>query len=215
VTAVPCLLRRKKPRTGYIFIIILSLGLIIGSLMVLEGLLRPGIRIAAEVKARQIVVSVINQAVKEIMVDETVSADLVAIHKDSQGRVVLMQPNTVRINRLVANTTLHVQEALSDLSQESFSFPLGEAVNSPLLSSYGPAIDLKLRPTGSARIELEDRFEAAGINQTRYSIYLKIESEVVLLTPVLSQDVKVATTLPLTETIIVGEVPAAYLQFTK
>jgi sporulation protein YunB len=191
---------------------LLSILFILGSFMVFEAKLRPGISAVVEVKARQMAITVMNQAVLEAVANEIDYQDLVVIHKDNQGRVVLMQPNTIKINQLVAATSLTIQKALQELSRETFYFPLGAAMNSPLLSSFGPTINYRVQPMGNVDIVVQDRFDSAGINQTRHSISLQIECQMLVLVPVLRNSINVVTTMPLTETILVGEVPNAYMQ---
>lgn len=204
---------RRRQTKGFLCLVVLALLFIAGSLIMLEGRLRPGIKEAAEIKAKQAAVIAMNQAVRETISSKLIYSDLVIIHKDSQGRVVMMQPNTIKINQLVADTTLSVQDSLLNLSHGSFSFPVGEAFNSPLFSSYGPDIYFRIKPIGNIRTKVLDNFQTAGINQTRHSIYLQIESQMAVITPVFTTDIEMSTTVPLAETIIVGEVPKAFLQF--
>jgi len=209
---VPRLLRRRRRKFSPVLIIFISMIFILGIFLAFEAALRPGIIAIVEVKARQMAITVMNQAIREVVANEVDYPDLVKIHKDSLGRVVLMQPNTIKINQLVAETALTVQESLNDLSQETFSFPLGAVLNSPLLSSYGPSINYQIRPIGNVQIEVQDRFDAAGINQTRHSISLQIESQMLVAIPILENNIDVVTNMPLTETIMVGEVPGTYMQ---
>jgi sporulation protein YunB len=111
--------------------------------------------------------------VKEI--DAVNYQDLIFVQKDSQGRIVLMQPNIVRINQLVSDTTLYINNNLKELEKKEFSIPLGQVLGSQLLANYGPHINVKILPIGTVKTIVSDNFVEAGINQTRHRLYLNIE----------------------------------------
>ncbi|NPV93307.1 MAG: sporulation protein YunB [Firmicutes bacterium] len=203
-------MRRRVSLFSLGFGLLLSLIIVLGSMVTLESRLRPGMLEVAGARAQQVAVTTMNQAVKE-QVGVQDYQNLVTIHKDSEGRIVLMQPDTLKLNQIAANTTIQVQEALGQLSEQNFSFPVGQAFNSPILASYGPRVGFKIKPMGVVRTRIEDRFEAAGINQTRHRIYLTMESDFTLVLPLVSQPLSVSTTMPLVENIIVGGVPNTYL----
>ncbi len=115
----------------------------------------------------------------------------------------------------MAETTLATREALLSLADIPFEIPLGEAIDSYLLATYGPKIPVKLIPFGRVNTKLIDSFEEAGINQTRHKIYLQVSAEVQIVVPLISSAVEVITSVPITDAIFVGEVPdtAINLQF--
>ena len=58
-----------------------------------------------------------------------------------------------------------------------------------------------------------EAFEEAGINQTRHRIFLEIAASIQIVQPLLSSTITVKTDVPLAETIIIGNVPQAILDF--
>lgn len=197
-----------------VFSLFLALIIMLASFLALESRLRPGMLEVAGVQAQQAALMAMNQAIKEQVGGQLDYQSIVVIHKDSQGKVVLMQPDTFQLNKLASSTAIEVQETLNQLAEQTFSFPLGQAFNSPILASYGPRIGFKIKPQGAVQTRIEDRFEDAGINQTRHRIYLTMESRLLLVLPLVSQPLSVSTTMPLVESIIVGGVPSAYLNFS-
>ncbi|CEO90439.1 sporulation protein YunB [Syntrophaceticus schinkii] len=181
-------------------------------LFIVERNLKPTIKEIGEAKARQIATEAVNNAVKYKIADSVNYHDLVVVQKDSQGRVVLMQPNIVRINQLASDTTLSINDALKDLANEKFSIPLGQVLGSQLLANYGPHIKVSIHPIGTVQTTVTDQFEEAGINQTRHRLYLNIQSQVKVVVPLITSQVKVSTQVPVTDTIIVGQVPDTYVR---
>jgi sporulation protein YunB len=129
---------RRVPR---LTIVLVALGLIICLLLlmlfVIERNLKPTIKEIGEAKARQVATEAINDAVKHKIADSVNYQDLIFVQKDSQGRIVLMQPNIVRINQLVSDTTLYINNNLKELEKKEFSIPLGQVLGSQLLANYG------------------------------------------------------------------------------
>lgn len=195
--------------------LVVVLGCIIVSLLttfaIVEKNLRPTILAISKAQAEQIAVESIQDAVNEKVAKVVEYKDLIFVRTDSRGRVVLMQPNTVKINSLAADTTLEVQKALKKLEGNVFKIPLGQTLGSQLLASYGPKIKVTIVPIGTVKVIVEDKFEQAGINQTRHRLYLNIFSKVKIVIPLVSDSVEVSSQVPIAETIIVGEVPGTYL----
>ncbi|WP_156896669.1 sporulation protein YunB [Desulfovirgula thermocuniculi] len=179
-----------------------------------DRILRPTILKIAEAQAVHMATEAINQAVRQEIKESNLQYDdLVRLHKDSQGHIVLMQADTVKINGFMAEVTLDVQRALQELAQKTFRIPLGQVTGSQLLANYGPRISVTVIPVGTVRVGVDDRFEQAGINQTRHRIYLDLSAEVRIVVPPQSTVALVTEKVPLVESIIVGQVPGTFVQF--
>jgi sporulation protein YunB len=159
-------------------------------------------------------VEIVNQAVNDKIVAETDYRDIVYIHKDEKGGIVMIQANTVILNQIMAKTVKEVIASINELEMQTISVPIGQVTGSVFLAAYGPKLSVKIIPAKQVTVEVENRFEQAGINQTRHLIYFKINSRIKIAVPLVDKDVEVATTIPLADTIIVGSVPDTYLNFT-
>lgn len=178
---------------------------------VVEMNLKDTILAMARVRAEQAAIKAIQEAVNEKIARAVEYKDLIFIRTDNNGRVVLMQANTIKINNLAADTTLEIQQSLAKLEGTTVPIPLGQALNSKLLASYGPKIKVTLVPMGTVKVKVEDDFQQAGINQTRHRLYLHVYSRVKIVIPLVSETVEVASQIPIAETIIIGEVPTEYV----
>lgn len=194
---------------GVVSFIILCLLLffIVEGVLLLERRLRPPILSYAEVKADMLATDAVNRAIMEKVARGIFYQDLIAIKQDEEGRIIMAQLNTMEINRLMAETTIATQNALSKISNEELRIPLGEIMDNYLLATYGPRIPIRFVPVGRVNTVLLDTFEAAGINQVRHRIYLDVVSEVRIIIPFTSVEVEVHTTVPLADTIYPGDVP--------
>ncbi|MBP7331789.1 MAG: sporulation protein YunB [Firmicutes bacterium] len=202
--------RRKKRKTAYgiAFINIIVIGLI----LLADLTLRDTFFNIAEIRAVQLATEAANTALQQEVTDENLQyQDFVLIHKDSDGHIVLMQANTVKVNQFAAATTLAVQKALEDLRWQSFGIPLGQILGVPLLANLGPRLKYNIMPAGAVRVNVVDKFEAAGINQTRHSIYLNFDTNIRIVIPSKGGEAVVGMQVPLVESIIVGGVPSTFV----
>lgn len=156
-------------------------------------------------------VRLINTVVNDRIASQVRYEDLVLVHKDSSGRIVLIQPNTIMLNKIMASTVLEVSNSMGQMRDNTISVPMGQLSGIHILSGYGPKIQVKIIPTGQVHVEVQDKFEQAGINQTRHLIYFDIKALIQVAVPFMKETVDVSTMIPLAETIVVGDVPQTYL----
>lgn len=207
---VTCLFKRKRNfRSAFVIIFFL---IVFGSLYLLDITLRTTFYSIAEVRAVQLATDVIQRAIQHEAVDENLQyQDFIKVDKDSQGHIVLMQANTAKLNLVATNTTLTVQKTLENLRWQVFSIPLGQVLGIPMLANYGPRVAYHIMPVGTVRVSIVDKFESAGINQTKHIIYLNFDTSVRIVIPTKSGETVVATQMPLAESIIVGNVPSTFV----
>ncbi|MEN6414450.1 MAG: sporulation protein YunB [Veillonellales bacterium] len=205
--------RRKKTVPPWSFvIIILCITALIG-FWVVESHLKPTLLAIAETKATLIATQSINDVINENISNSVDPQTLVAVKVDSRGRVVLIQPNTMEFNKLAADTTIKVQDSLKNITEEQITIPIGQVLGSQLLASMGPKITVTIIPVGTVQVKVVDKFEQAGINQTRHMVYLLATTQIRIVVPLVSKSVAVNTQVPVAEYVVVGEVPSTYVQF--
>jgi len=200
--------RRFKP---YLPLVTFSL-ILFGIFLLIDLTLRIVFFNIAEVRAIQLATDAVHRALQQEVADGNLQyQDFISIHKDSQGHVALMQANTVKVNKVAADTTMAVQKTMEELKWQSFSIPMGQVLGIPLLANYGPKVSYHILPVGTVRVNVVDKFESAGINQTRHMIYLNFDTNVRIVIPSKSGEAVVATQVPLAESIIVGVVPNTFI----
>lgn len=205
--------RRKRTFPLLALVLILLFCLFTYSFWMMENHLKPTLLAIAETKATFIATQAINNVINDKVSNSLDPQTLVTVKVDSRGRVVLLQPNTMEFNRLAADTTIKVQDALMDIGEEKISIPVGQVLGSQILASMGPKITVTVIPVGTVQVKVIDKFEQAGINQTRHMVYLMATTQVRIVVPLVSKSVNVATQVPIAEYVVVGEVPSTYVQF--
>jgi len=206
------LLFRRRRRISSVKILALAFFMILAFLFcIVEVSLKPTILAYAETQAKWAATEAIHKAVLEEAGKNIEYQDMFHIEKDLQNRVVFMQPNVFIINKIASESALKIQKKLEELKKESFDIPLGQMLGSKLLAHCGPSVNIILLPIGTVKVSPIDKFEEAGINQTRHSIYLQVNSKVKIIIPFLSTVSDVNTRVPIAEAVILGEVPKTYL----
>ena len=205
--------RKKRTFPPLALLLVLLFVLLAYSLWTMEIHLKPTLLALAETKATVIATQTINNVINDKVSSGIDPQTLVTVKVDSRGRVVLIQPNTMEFNRLAADTTIKVQDALQDIGEERITIPVGQVLGSQLLASMGPKITVTIIPVGTVQVKVIDKFEQAGINQTRHMVYLMATTQVRIVVPLVSKSVSVITQVPIAEYVVVGEVPGTYVQF--
>ena len=169
----------------------------------------------AEARAEQRALSQINLAFEEIMHQSFEYADFVSVRTDAQGEISMLEANTILMNRLASDAARLAQERIDELAEEGISLPLGSALGASVLSGKGPRVHFEILPVGTVKTGFVTEFESAGINQTRHKISLEATASVRIVVPSGARTVSVTTTALMAESILVGDVPASYIQVAE
>lgn len=198
----------------YPFILVIFILVIVCSFFIVDYKLKASVIEIAKAKAQITVAEKINTVTNQEIVSKIEYQDIVNIHKDKEDRIVLIQPNTIILNKMMANTVVEIAKSLDNLSEESIDIPLGQITGSQILAGYGPKMKVKIIAVGQVNVDVLNKFEGAGINQTRHLVYFNINSKIKVAVPFIDEEVNVSTTIPLAETIIIGDVPETYVSLS-
>lgn len=202
------MLRRRRIKPKIILVVLVVLILL--SLFFVERALRNTIITLAEAQAVWTATHAINQAVLEQVSANISYSDLIQPEKDINNQVIFMQINTMLVNQIKSQAEIAIQSSLLELEKRKISIPFGQVFGAKLLANLGPMLKMVVVPVGTVHIDVEDSFEAAGINQTRHRIYLSVHSNVKVVFPLLDTEVPINTQIPIADAIIVGPVPQVY-----
>lgn len=176
-----------------------------------KGNILPVVLTMSEATVKELAVNAINSATHMVLDEKLPYDDFVTITKDNEGKIELLQMNTVKINRLTRDLANLCQANIERIEEQTIQLPIGAFTGSVVLSGFGPNIDIALMPIGSVMCDFVSIFEEVGINQTRHSIYININTSISLVLPVSSVPVNTCTTVLVCDNIIVGDVPNFYV----
>ena len=162
-------------------------------------------------RAYSMAVETINRAIEQVVAQGVGYEELMETYLDSEGRVTLLRANTMRMSELAAATALLAEEELNSIENQYVDIPLGAALGVRFLSGFGPRLSVQILPVGAVHTNFDTEFESAGINQTRHKVFLSLRTTVSLIVPTGSRVVEVTSTVPIAESIIVGQVPDSFV----
>ncbi len=171
----------------------------------------PSVIEIATMTAKSQTLNIINEKSVEILSQDFKYDEMVKIEKNSEGNIILVQADTVKLNYIAAKLATECNNELSNMENSPVKVPLGWMSGKSAFFSLGPKITVEIEPIGNISTSYESKFESAGINQTRHKIYLNVTAKIRLKLPLRNQDVDVSTQIPVSDTIIVGKIPNATL----
>lgn len=200
-----------RPRKGCFRLLALALLLLCAVAIFMEQNLSQMMLDMAYARAYATAVETMNRAVLDVLENGLRYDELIETRMDVSGRVAMLRANTVRMNELAAQTALMAEEELKSAENQIIEIPLLAALGVRFLAGFGPGLHVRVMPVGAVGTHFETDFESAGINQTRHRVYLTLRTTVRIIIPTGSQLVEVTNTLPVAESIIVGEVPDSFV----
>lgn len=165
----------------------------------------------SETRARELVAEAVNSTMQDYSRQGNGYSEFVSINKDSEGNTTAVNVNYAALNTLSQEMAESIGAKLEFLKEQEVKIPAGVLLGSKLFASVGPAFSARIIPVGSIETEFESRFLQAGINQTKHSITLKVKSVLWVMAFLAETRTEVVIDIPLTETIIVGNVPESYI----
>ncbi len=190
---------------------LLALLAVTAGLLAVENNLSQTLLDMAYAQAYSVAVETLNRAVKDVTQGGVGYEELIETRLDTEGHVAMLRANTMRMNEIAAQTALMAEEKLNSIQNQFVEIPLGAGLGVRFLSGYGPRLSVQIVPVGAVHTSFDTELETAGINQTRHKIFLKLRATVSLIIPTGSQMVEVESTIPIAESIIVGEVPESFV----
>lgn len=172
-------------------------------------LAEPTIMELCKIRAESLGISISNKAVQEVM-NDVGYLDLIILDRDETGKILALRANVIEMNRIATEISIKIQEMNNELEESYVRIPLGNFTGNALLAGRGPALEVKLIPTGTVNIEFKTEFISTGINQTRHRVYLEIKSRMGIVAPFTSEKVEVVNHVNVAETVLIGEVPETF-----
>lgn len=176
----------------------------------IERNLRPPLMNLAKVRVKQIATQAINSAIADHVAGGTNAEQLIDWKMDKNNKITGFMLNYNEHMRITSEAIKTVQGELNNLESIADHIPLGQAMNSAILASFGPDIPIRLLPVGSVKVDLNTRTQNAGINMVMFEVYVHIVAEVSVIIPFDSETEIVETEIPISYSLVVGDVPTYY-----
>lgn len=178
---------------------------------IVEDTLRPVVTTLALSEINTLCTKLINDAVTEIAVKNADYSNLCYINKNDQGEILSVSSNPRELNNLKTQITEMLINTVNSWVEHEVYVPIGHLTNTNFLTGKGLKIPIDLLITGSPKIDFDNKFETAGINQTKHKISIIAYVEFDIILPYETVRTSMETETLLYETVIVGNIPNVYV----
>lgn len=203
--------KRKKHIRAKIIISVVFL-LIIAVLLFFQRNVTKILISISEATIRSVTTVAVNDAVYYTINDNLRYEDLITITYDENGAVSTITTDSLKINRIARDTAYLSQENLNRMSAAGIQVPIGALTGIEALAGFGQKINIKIIPISNVNCTFVSKFEEAGINQTKHSLYLEIVSDISIILPNKTSNLASTTEVLVCESVIAGKIPDTYLQ---
>ncbi|MGG7160677.1 sporulation protein YunB [Clostridium baratii] len=205
--------KAQTKRYKSFIVIIIALFIVFNLLLTLfDKKVMPSVLNISETMMRAEAIKTINTVSVEVFDEETSKKDIVKIERDKNNKINSISADTMLLNKLSSEIAIRCNERLEELGAKGIEVPLGWMTDKSVYYNLGPKITIEMEPLGNIESSYESVFESAGINQTRHKIYLNVKAKIKIIIPMYTKELEVDAQIPLSETIIVGEIPDAAIQ---
>ena len=162
----------------------------------------------AKVHCTERITTIVNRVINEEIKNNAFGyEDFATIQKGSDGQIQAMFMNTKQMNTVKSSLAIKLHEKIVSADNTELKIPLGSIIEGYIFSGAGPKINISLVPIGYALIDFESTFSDAGINQTKHQIDIVVDASFGMIMASGNERINIKTTVPLAQTIIVGDVP--------
>ncbi len=212
--------RRWKSRVGqrkggkkkiFFLFVIVFLFCFLQTFIFVERNLRGPLMEIAKIRIKQVATEAINHAISEKISQGTNFDKLVDWKTDNSGKISGFMLNYAEHMKIASDTINTVQSTLDHLGSVRERIPVGQAMNSAILASFGPDIPIRFVPAGAVKVDLNTRKQDAGINMLLVEVYIRIIAEVTIIIPFETAPEIVSTEIPISYMLVVGDVPMYYV----
>lgn len=168
----------------------------------------------ASSKARLEATYIINKVVAEASAGEgKTCSDIIIKEYDGEGKITAVSTDSALINRMQSEISSRLIEQLRKNNQYNITLSVANIFGMRTIMGFGPRLPVKISPSPNVLVKFEDSFISAGINQTKFSVNIIVEAEMMVSAIPFRTAVSVNRTVPVAQVVLVGTVPDTYATF--
>lgn len=201
---------RKKKKNGFIAFCLISVALIAAFMYITalnDARLFETAKLLAESRMRQLSNEMIDKSVNKTIDELGISSEDFIINRGDAS----FSADTLLINKFCAKISSSITAFASDVEDEKIGVPIGAATGVRLFANLGPDVVYTIRPAGDVDVDYETSFEASGINQTNFKIWINIKTSMQIVNPLINSKIIIKRKIMLVDTVVKGEVPDGYM----
>ena len=182
----------------------------------------------SEIEAKRIATLIINNSLMN-EVGTNITFDDLFITKENDGKIIRMDINSAKANQLLFNANNVLEQNFTYLENGEidklkikgldiksnkkgviYELPSGIIFNNIFINNLLPKIPVRLNLVGTIFSKLTTDVESYGINNAIFRVNIYVSSEIKVVLPFASKNIKIESTIPIIIKIIEGDVPSYY-----
>lgn len=231
------IVRKKKKKHIILKLIMMIIISVICSFMLIRYFsknIKPGLMIYAEDEVTRITTLIINNSIKNIIIEEIDEDNIFEIVRNNDGEIQLIGYNTKNVNILLNSIALIIQNNLKAIENGDTEFidlssnylkefdrdllkqgivgkvPIGSFLGSSLLTNVGPKIPIKFSLIGDVTTNIKTNIKEYGINNALLQVSIEVSVNFRVNLPFTSNKIIVSSEIPISMKIIQGSIPDFY-----
>lgn len=203
-----------------LFIFIVTIAALWRGLILVECVVGISLENAAEIKMREYVENIVIHSIHDVIgasEDLCMSSErsIITPLMNNEGGISMITLNTEAVNSIGNQIAIKVNSDIHDGVTQTIKVSIGTMLRSKLLSQITPSVKFDIMPVSVSDVSYKTEFEDAGINQTKYKVYIVIDTEARVMAPFMAENIHVENTVLAAESVIVGDVPDTYADIPK
>lgn len=155
--------------------------------------------------------SSVNRAVSVSLTEELNYSELIEVEKNSDGDIVMIRTNALKINRITREIAINTEKILSEKLKNGVSVPVLAFSGIAFLSGMGREIQYRYISVSGVNCDISGEFKSVGINQTLHSVFVIVNTKVNVEFLRASEEMEFQSKVLISEAVLVGKVPEIYL----
>jgi sporulation protein YunB len=202
--------RRLNKKRKWLLLLLLVLFVGMQTTIYLDKELKGPLLFLAQIRIKQMATEAINTAITQEIAQSAEADKLLQWKLDQTGKVTGFLIDFKEQMRLTSRTVKVVEQVLKAKESMPEHIPIGHAINSTLLSSFGPRVSVTLHPASAVQAEVATREKETGINMVLVEVFIRIRTEISVVIPFDRAPETLQTEIPLSYALVVGSVPMYY-----
>ena len=153
----------------------------------------------------------VNRAVSVSLTEELNYSELIEVEKNSDGDIVMIRTNALKINRITREIAVNTEKILSEKLKNGVSVPVLAFSGIAFLSGMGREIQYRYISVSGVNCDISGEFKSVGINQTLHSVFVIVNTKVNVEFLRASEEMEFQSKVLISEAVLVGKVPEIYL----
>ena len=142
-------------------------------------------------------------------------ADLIKFGRDKNGNIVSVTTDAYYLNKIGNNIGDEIDKHINQMKSYVIKIPFSVLFSEQLINGRGPKIPMIFVMTGITTTDFENKFTAAGVNQTHHRIMMNITVNTYVIHSGNVTVVPYKTNVCIAESIVVGITPQTFAEIIR